>query len=267
MRCATGRPGEAQRVQDEPLAVVEAEPQRPVLPRQRVAVERERDALGLGDLDRLAGRRAAQVGHEARDVLAHHPGRLLDRERVLDLQQLHRVQVDDAVQPVDRVRVRIGARGGAIPRVRPADPAARVLLRHEEAAVAPDVDQDEVMSVIPRAASASISARLAPQRLVALVPLVGRQVRLDAASSSQDTTASAPATRPRGRPRRRRGSSTPRSPRARRRRPLRRLLELDRREAPALADTVVAPQDRGRLAELVRGKGIEVVHQRIFTGG
>ena len=37
-------PVEAQRVQDEPFAVVEAEPQRPVLPRQRVAVERERDA-------------------------------------------------------------------------------------------------------------------------------------------------------------------------------------------------------------------------------
>ena len=38
----------ADRVQDQALAVVEADPQLPVLPAQQVAVEGERDALGLG---------------------------------------------------------------------------------------------------------------------------------------------------------------------------------------------------------------------------
>ena len=46
-----------------------------------------------------------------------------------------------------------------------------------------------------------------------------------------------------------------------------RLLELDRREAPALADAVVAAQDRGRLAELVGGEGVERVHAITTSDG
>ena len=120
------------------------------------------------------------------------------------------------------------------------------------------------MSVIPRSASASIRRGSRAQRLVALVPLVGREVGLDAlAASSQLTSRSSRrATRRRGRPRRRRGSSTRRSPRARRLGRPSPAPELDRREAPALADAVVAPQDRGRLAELVGGEGVERVRSR-----
>ena len=54
------------------------------------------------------------------------------------------------------------------------------LLRHEEAAVAPDVDQDLVHVRDPALRERLDQARLAAQRLVALVPLVGREVRLDA---------------------------------------------------------------------------------------
>ena len=70
---------EADRVQDEPFAVVEAQPQRPLLPRQRVPVQRERHAVGLRDLDRPQVVAHPHVRHEARHVLAHD--RRADRRR------------------------------------------------------------------------------------------------------------------------------------------------------------------------------------------
>ena len=67
-----------------------------------------------------------------------------------------------------------------IPGVRPADPPPRVALGDEEAAVAPDVEQDLVHVRDPALGQRLDQARLGAQRLVALVPLVGREVGLDA---------------------------------------------------------------------------------------
>ena len=133
----------ADRVQDHALAVVEADAQRPLLPAQQVPVERERGALRLADLERLEVVAQPQAGHEARDVLAHRV-RLVDAVRVLDLEQLHAVEVDDEVQPGDRVRVRAGAVLAAVPDVGPAEPAVVVGLRQQVRAVRPGVDQDAV---------------------------------------------------------------------------------------------------------------------------
>ena len=130
----------ADRVQDHPLAVVEADAQRPLLPLQPVAVEREGDALGLGDLERLEVGALLLAGHEVRDVLAHR-GRLVDAVDVLDLEQLHAVEVDDEVQPGDRVGVRARALLAAVPDVGPADAPAAVGLGDEVGAVGPGVDQ------------------------------------------------------------------------------------------------------------------------------
>ena len=67
-----------------------------------------------------------------------------------------------------------------IPGVGPADAAAGVLLGDEEAAVAPDVEQHLVHVGDPALGQHLDQARLGAQRLVALVPLVGREVGLDA---------------------------------------------------------------------------------------
>ncbi len=68
----------ADRVQCHPLAVVEPDPQRPVLPLQQVAVEGERHPFRLVDVQRLewlAPRRGADaLGDVLGHVLAHHRG-------------------------------------------------------------------------------------------------------------------------------------------------------------------------------------------------
>ncbi len=157
--------------------MVEADPQRPLLPAQLVAVERERDALGLGDLERLDVLAQAQVGHQVRHVLAHRP-RLVDAVRVLDLQQLHAVEIDDEVQAGDGVGVRARAGLAAVPDVGPADAPAAVRLRHEVRAVRPRVDQDAVHVGDAAGGERLDHARVAAQRLVALVELVDGHVRL-----------------------------------------------------------------------------------------
>ena len=167
----------ADRVQDHPLAVVEADAQRPLLPLQRVAVEREGDALGLDDLERLEVVAQLLAGHEVGDVLAHRVG-LLDAPVVLDLEQLHAVEVDDEVQPGDGVGVRARALAAAVPDVGPADAAAAVGLGDEVRAVGPGVDQDAVQLGDPAAGERLDHARVAPQRRVALVELVDGHVRL-----------------------------------------------------------------------------------------
>src|SRR6185312_450868 len=60
---------------------------------------------------------------------------------VLEFEQLHRVQVDDGVQPGEVVRVGVAQLAAAVPDVAPADPAARVPLGDERGAVGPHVRQ------------------------------------------------------------------------------------------------------------------------------
>ena len=75
---------------------------------------------GLRSVAQRAGR--ARARGRTRPCTGGRPRR---SPRVLDVQQLHRVQVDDRVQPVDRVRVRVAARAWRAARCRPADPAVR----------------------------------------------------------------------------------------------------------------------------------------------
>jgi hypothetical protein len=145
--------------------------------RSTVAVERERGALGLDDLERLDVRRAAQAGHEPREVLAHGVG-LVDAVAVLDLEQLHPVEVDDEVQPADGVRVGARARGLAVPDVGPPEPPLVIGLRQQMRAVGPGVDQDAIHVVDPSGGQRLDHARVAAQRLIALPELVDGHVRL-----------------------------------------------------------------------------------------
>ena len=80
-------------VEHEPLAVVEPDAHGPLLPPELVAVQDEGGPLGLRDLERFQVAALPQAGDVFRDVLAHDL-RLLDREGVLDLQQLRAVEVD-----------------------------------------------------------------------------------------------------------------------------------------------------------------------------
>ena len=117
------------------------------------------------------------AGHEVGDVLAHRRGPL-DAVVVLDPEQLHAVEVDDEVQPGDRVGVRARALRAAVPDVGPADAAAAVGLRDEVRAVGPGVDQHPVEVGDAAAGERLDHARVAAQRLVALVELVDGHVRL-----------------------------------------------------------------------------------------
>ena len=54
------------------LAVVEGEPETPVLPTDHVAVDLERRAVGLGDVQRLDVVAQGLAGHQVRLVLPHH---------------------------------------------------------------------------------------------------------------------------------------------------------------------------------------------------
>ena len=168
----------ADRVQDHALAVVEADAQRPLLPAHAVAVERERDALGLRDLERLEV--VAQLAGRARGGGRTRPSSRGSSTRcdVLDLEQLHAVEVDDEVQPGDRVGVRARALLAAVPDVGPADAAAAVGLGHEVRAVGPGVDQHPVQVGDPAVGERLDHARVAAQRRVALVELVDGHVRL-----------------------------------------------------------------------------------------
>ena len=119
------------------------------------------------------------------------------------------------------------------------------------------------MSVIPRAASASI--RRGSRRSAASHSCHSSGVRLGwMPSSASHETRAVVAQRHDGAVRRAVVAVPAHDDRLARRgrNALHRLLELDRREPPALADAVVAPQDRGRLPELVGGEGVERVHGR-----
>ena len=258
----------ADRVQDHPLAVVEADAQRPLLPVQRVAVEREGDALGLDDLERLEVLAQPLAGHEVGDVLAHRGG-LVDALLVLDLEQLHAVEVDHEVQPGDRVGVRARALLAAVPDVRPADAAAAVGLRDEVRAVGPGVDQHAVHLRDPAAGERLDDPRVAAQRRVALVELVDGHVRLpvglvvparDAILAERDdrlvdlAVVAVPADH-----HRLADDLVARREVADDR--LGGLAQLDRREAPVLAHAALAAQDRRGQADLVRRQRVERVRR------
>ena len=129
----------ADAVQHQAFAVVEPDPHPPALPAQLVAVQGERHTVRLADLQRLQVLALLQPGDLLGHVLAHHRRRI-DRAGVLDLQQLHRVEVDHEVQPADVVGVGVATGRVPAPDVAPADPTAPVPLREDRVAVGPHVD-------------------------------------------------------------------------------------------------------------------------------
>ena len=258
-------------VQHQALAVGETQPHPPVLPRQRVAVQGERRALGLDDLQRPPRGARGVAGDVRRGVLAHHR-REAGVRPVLDLQQLHRVHVDDELEPGHRVRVRVGPRGGAQPDVAPADPAAREGLGDQAGPVGPDVDQRQRRVVDAALGQRRDHVGVAAHRLVALVPLVDGRVGLAAGLGFPcQQGVIGPCRHSRGTiPRRTRGRpavshtiaratrSTGSPGRCAAHHLLGRLAQLDRGDPPLRAgDAALAAQQRGDPADLVGGQRIQ----------
>ena len=166
-------------VQHQPLAVVEADPHPPPLPAKLVAFERERRAVGLADLERPQIVAESQTRNQLRPVLAHHlrQPRVID---VLQLEQLHAVDVDDRPQAPDVVRIRIRLLAAAHPHVTPRDPAVAVGGRDQRLGVRPRVDEHQVEVVDPTARERSDHVGMTANQLVALVVLLAGEVRLHA---------------------------------------------------------------------------------------
>ena len=251
-------------VQHQALAVVEAQPQLPVLPGQAMAVEGEADPFRLADLQR---RHLPQPHREqAGQVLPHHLGVGAAGVVVFQLEQRHRVQVDDRVQAGDVVGVRVAQLAAPVPDVGPADPATFVTLGDERRAVGPHVRQHQ-RHVGHAAAGERLGHRgVGAEHLIALVPLVHGHVRLLAGQilPARDAVAGQ---RHGGAARLAVGTVPADHDRLSGLRPaaglelgqhvLGRLLQLDRGEPPAIADLAVTPQDRGRLPDLVGRQRIE----------
>ena len=115
-RCTIGRTAPvllvADRVQDEPLARREADPQPPLLPPHAEPVELEARALRLDDLDR------SEIVAERTDVVrAVVPvlGARAARPVVVDPHDAHRVQIDECHEALDRPRVPVVGRPVAVP--------------------------------------------------------------------------------------------------------------------------------------------------------
>ena len=119
-------PVERDLVQRDALALVEPDPQVPLAPPHPVALDRERPALGLGDLDRLEGveRRALHLGvvEVARRLRRH-------RQRLGVDDPVHRArgEVDVGDEPVDRVRPAVVLLVLLDEAERAQDPAARLV--------------------------------------------------------------------------------------------------------------------------------------------
>ena len=247
-------------VQHQALTVVEPQPQPPVLPRKQPSLQREPDPGRLADLQRrhLPQRPPDQRGR----VLAPHLGPVGRGALVLDLQQRHAVQVDHRVQPGHVVRVRIAVRAAPVPHVRPADPQAAVPFGHQRGAVGPHVGEHQGHVGDPAPGQRLGQRRVGPEHLVALVPLIDGHVRLLAGQvlPARHRVAGQGHHGPVGLPVRAVPAHHDRVPagrRIRRQRGLARLPELDRREPPARADPALAPQDRGRLPDLLRRQRVE----------
>ena len=158
----------ADRVQHESLAVVEADPHRPLLPAKLVAVQRERRTVRLGDRQRRDVGAQCLARHQLRRVLTHRLRRVLG-QLVLELEQLHRVEVDDRMQAGKCVRVRVTVRRAAVPDIGPPDSPARVLGWRDRRAVSPDVDQHQVHVGHAAAPQRFDHLRMLAQRNIALV--------------------------------------------------------------------------------------------------
>ena len=114
-------------VQHQALARVEAEPETPVLPAHLPAVDLEADPVRLRDLD---GLQAAARGGDAGRVVAG-AGRQRHHAEVFHPDHRHVVDIDDRVQPVDRLGVRVVARAGPVEAEGPDQAPALVLLPAE----------------------------------------------------------------------------------------------------------------------------------------
>ena len=99
---------------------------------------------------------------------------------VLDPQQLHRVEVDHAVQSADQVGVRVHARPVLEPGVRPAEPAVAEFGRRDGVAVGPGVHEDDVDVGDAAPGERREDVRMSAQHLVALDELVDGEVGLHA---------------------------------------------------------------------------------------
>jgi len=251
-------------VEDRALAVVEAEPHLPLLPLQLVAVPCEGDALLLGDLQRPEICAQPLVRDQPRHVLAHDLG-LVDGEGILDLEELHLVQVDDAVEPVHGVGVRVAALLGPVPGVGPAKPQPLVLLGHEKVAIGPHLHEDLGDVGDPAPGERVHDTRVCAQRLVALVQLVDGQVRLLARlvppgehpilGERDDRLvrlAIVPVPADDGRLAGDRVTGPVGANGL-----LGRLLQLDGRQPPAVGDAPIAAQHHRHLAELLGRQGVE----------
>ena len=175
-------------------------------------VQPERDPVGLADLQRchVAQRHRDQLGQ----VLAHHLGLAARVGLVADLQQRHRVEVHDRMQPAEVVRVGITFLAAAVPDVRPAQPQATVTWRDQVRAKGPEVGEDARAISDAAPGERRRQGRVVAQHLVALVPLVQRDVRLLAGQRLPGGDGvPRPATPRRGRRGRRPGSSRRPAPR------------------------------------------------------
>ena len=154
-------------MEHEPLARREADVERPPLPGERVAVEREARPVGLGDLVRTHV--GARRGDRAGPVVAAFARRHREHAVVVDPHDLHRVQVDDADQAADGPRIGVVAlEVGTQPRQAAREPAVAVL----EAADRPRVDHDHVGVLDPSPGERLAEARVGDDRVPGVVELV-----------------------------------------------------------------------------------------------
>ena len=244
-------------MQDEALAVVEADPQGPVLPAERVAVQLERGPFGLADLQRAQIVAGPVAGDEPGHVLAHHRRRV-DGAGVADVEQFHPVEVQHRMQAVHRVGVGVRAGCGAAPDVHPGHPAVTVLLGDQRVPVGPGVEHDQAEVGDPAAGQRGDDSRFLPEHRVGLVPFGDRGVRLHArpvfegghlVAGEGDRGGIGPAVVPvPARDARLAGHGVARLPREQI--GLGRFGQLDAGEPPPVADPPVAAQDRHGPADL-----------------
>ena len=174
----------AHRVQRHALAVVESDAQRPVLPLQQVAVEGERRALGLGDVQRLERlprrRRADALRNVPRHVFAHHV-RGFDVRRSSSTRSTSMVlRSMTQCSPLTRWAYGFGAGRVLAPGVRPAEPPVAELGRRDRVAVGPGVHEDDVEVGDAPLGERGDHVGVRAQHLVALDELVDGEVGLHA---------------------------------------------------------------------------------------